>query len=331
MMVASLWLTPKRYRPLPLPDLSASPLAIGSQDADKSEGVSELSTDFGCGGSGGIAAPRKLRAMFPGTDDHDQLSRQAVRQCGVLHRDQFRNLGVSRATVASQIAGRRWTGYGQNVVLLKNSPPTRTQLMWLAVLDAGEDAALGSHTALELAGFKGFAREAADIHLIVQRGARATPLLGVRVHESRRLNVEELVDIDGLRRTETARSVIDAAAWQPFPRFACLMVAAAVQQRVTTPASLDEAMRTVGRIRHKAYLRLALADVREGAQSLGELDLARLCRRFGLVRPRRQALRRDRSGRIRYLDAEWDLPSGEICVLRSTVVTTWTSRAGRKT
>ena len=187
--------------------------------------------------------------------------------------------------------------------------------MWLVLLDAGEDAALGSHTALELAGFKGFAREAADIHLIVQRGARATPLPGVRVHESRRLSVEELIDIDGLRRTETARSVLDAAAWQPFPRFACLMVAAAVQQRVTTPASLAEAMRTVGRIRHKAYLRLALADVREGAQSLGELDLARLCRRFGLVRPRRQVLRRDRSGRIRYLDAEWDLPNGEICVL----------------
>ena len=253
--------------------------------------------------------------MFPGTDDHDQLRRQAVQQCGVLHRDQFRDLGMSRARVASQIAGRRWTAYGQNVVLLQNSPPTRTQLMWLAVLDAGEDAALGSHTALELAGFKGLAREAADIHLIVQRGARATPLPGVRVHESRRLNVAELVDIDGLRRTETARSVLDAAAWQPFPRFACLMVAAAVQQRVTTPARLDEAMRTVGRIRHKAYLRLALADVRAGAQSLGELDLARLCRRFGLVRPRRQVLRRDRSGRIRYLDAEWDLPNGEICVL----------------
>ena len=253
--------------------------------------------------------------MFAGTDDHDQLSRQAVQQCGVVHRDQFGDLGVSRAAVASQIAGRRWTAYGQKVVLLQNSPPTRTQLMWLAVLDAGEDAALGSHTALELAGFKGFAREAADIHLIVQRGARATPLLGVRVHESRRLNVEELVDVHGLRRTETARSVLDTAAWQPFPRFACLMVAAAVQQRVTTPARLDEAMRTVGRIRHKAYLRLALADVREGAQSLGELDLARLCRRFGLIRPRRQVLRRDRTGRIRYLDAEWDLPNGEICVL----------------
>lgn len=117
---------------------------------------------------------------------------------------------------------------------------------------------LGSHTSLELAGFNGFAREATQIHLIVQRGSRATPMPGVRLHESRRLRVDEIVHMNGLPRTETARSVLDAAAWQPYPRFACLMVAAAVQQRVTTAAHLDAAMRTVGRIRHEAYLRLPM-------------------------------------------------------------------------
>ena len=42
--------------------------------------------------------------------------------------------------------------------------------MWLAVLDAEGLAALGSHTSLELAGFKPFAREAKEIHLIVHAG-----------------------------------------------------------------------------------------------------------------------------------------------------------------
>ncbi len=41
----------------------------------------------------------------------------------------------------------------------QNAPPLRDQLMWLAVLDAGEDAALGSHTSLELGGFTRFARK----------------------------------------------------------------------------------------------------------------------------------------------------------------------------
>jgi hypothetical protein len=253
--------------------------------------------------------------MFPGTDHHEELRRLALRQCGVIHRDQFRSVDVSRAYVANQIDARRWTALGQSAVLLQNAPPLRDQLMWLAVLDAGEDAALGSHTSLELAGFKSFSRESIEIHLIVQRGSRATPMPGIRVHESRRLKVEDVVRTRGLPRTETARSVLDAAAWQPFPRFACLMVAAAVQQRLTTAARLDAAMQLVGRIRHKAYLRLAIADVAAGAESLGEIDLAHLCRRFGLVAPARQARRRDASGQWRYLDSEWYLPSGEIVVL----------------
>jgi hypothetical protein len=254
--------------------------------------------------------------MFPGIDQHhDKLRCLAIRQRGAIHRNQFRAFDVSPDYVTSQVDARRWTAVGQNVVLLQNAPPLRDQLMWLAVLDAGEDAALGSHTSLELAGFKGFSREATQIHLIVQRGSRATPMPGVRVHESRRLRLDEIVHMNGLPRTETARSVLDAAAWQPYPRFACLMVAPAVQQRVTTAAHLDAAMRTVGRIRHKAYLRLAIADVAAGAESLGEIDLAHLCRKFGLVPPRRQSRRKDASGRWRYLDSEWDLPNGEVVVL----------------
>jgi hypothetical protein len=93
------------------------------------------------------------------------------------------------------------------------------------------------------------------------------------------------------------------------------MVAAAVQQRLTTTARLEEAMRSVGRIRHKAYLRLAIADAATGAESVGEFDLAKLCRRFGLVPPTRQRPRKDSSGRWRYLDSEWELPNGEIVVL----------------
>lgn len=257
----------------------------------------------------------QTRRMFPGTDHHEELGRLAVGQRGVIHRDQFRSLDVSRAYVASQVDARRWTAIGQNVVLLQNAPPLRDQLMWLAVLDAGEDAALGSHTSMELAGFKGFSRESEVIHLIIQRGSRTTAMPDVRVHESRRLRMEDVIRTRGLPRTETARSVLDAAAWQPFPRFACLMVAAAVQQRLTTAMRLDAAMRSVGRIRHKAYLRLAIADVATGAESLGEIDLAHLCRKFGLVPPTRQSQRRDASGRWRYLDSEWDLPNGEIVVL----------------
>lgn len=263
-----------------------------------------------------MSPSRKHNArMYPGTETHLALRALAERQHGALHRDQLRRLAVSPARVSSQLAARRWTAWGAKVVLLQNARPSRDQLMWLAVLDAGPLSALGSHTSLELAGFKSFAREATKVHLIVPRGSRATRFTGVQLHESRRLHPGPITRTQGLPRTETARSTIDAAAWQPYPRFACLMLAAAVQQRVTTAAELDQALRFVGRVRHKAYLRLVLGDIARGAESLGEIDLAGVCTRFGLVHPTRQVKRRDSTGRLRYLDAEWRLPTGEVVVL----------------
>lgn len=43
-----------------------------------------------------------------------------------------------------------------------------------------------------------------------------------------------------------------------------------------------------------------------------ELDLGPLAARAGLPTPRRQALRREVGGRVRYLDAEFDLPDGAV-------------------
>ena len=253
--------------------------------------------------------------MFPGAEDKPKLLKVARSQLGVLHRRQLDELDLTPGYVSAQLAARRWSAVGHKVVVLQNAPLQGDQLLWLSVLDAEGLVALGSHTSLELGGFTPIAREAREIHLVVTRGAKVSRFAGVRVHESRRLRPEDVIQRDGLPCTRVERSAIDAAAWQPFPRFACLMVAAVVQQRLTSAARLDAEMRTVGRVRHKAYMRLALLDIAEGAQSLGELDLATLCRRFGLVPPIHQVTRRDAAGRRRYLDAEWLLPNGEIVVL----------------
>jgi hypothetical protein len=253
--------------------------------------------------------------MFPGAENHPQLLALAIRQRGVLQRRQLDALDLTRGHVSAQLAARRWSAIGHKVVVLQNTPLQRDQLLWAALLDAEGLVALCSHTALELAGFTPLAREAQEIHIVVARGAKVSKLAGVRVHESRRLWPEDVTRRGGLPCTGVERSAIDAAAWQPFPRFACLMLAAVVQRRLTSAAGLEAELRTVGRVRHKAYMRLALIDIADGAQSIGELDLATLCRTFGLVPPNRQVIRRDATGRRRYLDAEWELPSGEIVVL----------------
>lgn len=252
--------------------------------------------------------------VYAGVERFPIVRATAQRQVGVLHRRQLEALGITTSQLNANLRAERWTAVGQEVVLLQNAPPGRRQLMWIAVLDAGE-CALGSHTSLELAGFRSFAAEADLVHLVIPRGNKVTPLDGVRVHESRRLQPLRSIYTEGLPRTATARSVLDAAAWQPYPRFAAVMVAAAVQQRLVTALELDDAMRTVGRVRHKQFLREAIRDAAGGAHSAGELDLARVCRRFALAPPNRQVPRRDASGVWRFLDAEWDLPDGEVVVL----------------
>jgi hypothetical protein len=92
-------------------------------------------------------------------------------------------------------------------------------------------------------------------------------------------------------------------------------MAAVVQQRVCAVPSLHQALDEVGKVRHRKIMRLALHDVGGGAEALSEIDIARMCRRFGLRAPRRQRVRRDRSGRKRFLDCEWDLPDGTVLVL----------------
>jgi hypothetical protein len=234
---------------------------------------------------------------------------------GVLHREQAGLFALTQSQVRAQLVGSRWRRWGAHVVILHNGPPTRRQFMWVALLDAGWPAALVAHTSLELAGFRSFATEQELIHLVMPRGARTTSYEWLRVHESRRVRPPEQVLIDGMPATPTAQSAIDAAAWQPYPRFAWALVAAVVQQRLVTPAELDEALRTVGRVRHKAVLRAAVADLRAGGTTTGEADVVRMCRRFGLQLPHRQVPRRDGAGGLRFLDAEWVLFGGERIVL----------------
>lgn len=77
-----------------------------------------------------------------------------------------------------------------------------------------------------------------------------------------------------------------------------------VQQRITTPEALGEAFSAVRRHRRRKLISRILADLSNGAQSIGELEFARLCRKFGLPEPDRQVRRRGPDGAF-HLDSGW--------------------------
>ena len=201
------------------------------------------------------------------------------------------------------------------VLTLHNHAPTRDQWMWVALLDAPGSAALCSQTSLALHGMRVFAEEGSFIHLLVPHGARVRRLPGVSVHESRRFSEFDIHHAQGFPCTAAARSAIDAAAWHRWPRFAMTMMAAVVQQRVTTVQALDLALATCGRVRHKRYMRIALRDIAGGAESLGEIDVAAMCRQLWPPSTRPTGRPTGPSGRRRYLDCEWRLADGTVVVL----------------
>ena len=220
---------------------------------------------------------------------------------------------VCPAEIAAQLRARRWQELGPLVVVLHNGPVTRDQRLRAAVLHVGSKGCLAARTALEPFGLRGF--EDDTVHVLHPRATSVPRLPGLQVHESRRLRAEDVTRRDGLPVTRPARSAIDAVAFQRFPRFAYALPAALVQQKLAAPIDVARELRRAGQVRHAAHLRLAIADIAGGAESLGEIDLAALCRRHLLRPPARQRIRLDRGGRRRYLDAEWDLPDGRVVVL----------------
>ncbi len=200
--------------------------------------------------------------------------------------------------------------FGATVMILHNGPLTPEQQRWAAVLAAGPNSALAGVTALEMAGLKGW--EDAAVHLLTPRGRTPPRISGIPtvLHETRVPAGGRIEVIGRPRRTRVERSAIDAASWHPRPRSACGLLAAVVQQRLTTGPRLLAALEFAGPIRHRRILGLTLNDICGGAQALSEIDFGRICRRHNLGQVVYQAVRNDATGRRRYLDVLLESPSG---------------------
>jgi hypothetical protein len=231
----------------------------------------------------------------------------AAVQDDVLSRAQLRALGVTVKAETAQLRAGRWSAVPPHAVVLHNGQLTAAQRVWVALLNAGPGAAVCARTALALDGLTGWERDSVEI--LVTKGSEVRAAAGVRVHESRRYVPER--DIHPVRlppRTRPARSAVDAAAWSRSPRTAVGLLAAVVQQRLARPDDLLAELELAGRVRHARLLGVAIADIAGGSQALSEIDLVQLCRAHRLPVPDRQVIRREPSGRRRYLDAEWTRP-----------------------
>jgi hypothetical protein len=236
----------------------------------------------------------------------------AARQDAVATREQLMTSGVTDAQVDRCLSVARWRSLSGSVLVLHNGPLARRQQLAAAALAGARPCALAARTAAEAAGLVGWS--APIVEVVVPRGAKFPQLRGfrVRVHESRRFDAEDIVGGAWPPRVRIERALVDAASWMPQARPACGILAAGVQQRLTTATRLLDEMDNAGAIRRHRLLRRALLDIEGGAQSVSEIDFLNFCRRHHLPTPSLQSVRRDRNGRRRYLDATLIGPTGQV-------------------
>lgn len=226
----------------------------------------------------------------------------AEEQAGIVSRRQLYALGVTRWQVKARIRAQRWQRTGRQTVSVTTGELTEQARHWVAVLETGPRAALAGLTALHAAGLKSITEAA--VHVIAPKSSTPLKPPGVRVHESRRFNEQDVLT-NGVRRQRPAVAAVHAALWAVSDRQAALFLVAPVQQRLVKVADVAAALDVVRRHPRRTLLRTLLHDIAAGAQSLHELDLTAGLRRRGLPQPARQVVVELPGGRA-YLDAEWE-------------------------
>ena len=243
----------------------------------------------------------------------EQVWRQlADRQEGLVSFRQLRSLGVTRSEIRHHVTIGRWANRSSEVVSTTTGPLSPAQRLWLGVLHAGPTAMVGGLSAARVRGMKHWERE--EITVWVANPMSFDVLAGYRFFRTRR-PFDLLVGTEPMPTSRIEPALLVFAAHEPSFRAGVGALAAACQQRLTTPHLLDQWRLRLRPLRRSKAIGEHLGDLMGGAQALSEIDVRRACRNFGVVPPRRQTKRSDSRGRTRYTDCEWDLPDGTVLVL----------------
>lgn len=222
---------------------------------------------------------------------------------GVVPRRVLRQLGINRHHVRAHVIAGRWATHGHQTVAIHTTELSEEASWWRAIWEVGHRiAVLDGVTALQAGGLKGY-REA-SVHVSIPHGCRPYKVKGVRSHQVSDRKPDHLIKT-GVPRTTVAVAVLHAADWAVSDRQAALLLCMVVQQRLTTAQHIAAALATVVMSKRPSFVAGVVTDISAGAQALGELDFAGLCRAHGLPEPSRQLLRTTPSGRI-YLDVAWE-------------------------
>lgn len=241
------------------------------------------------------------------------LARLAAAQDDVVTRAQLRSVDWRDHQVDHEVRFGRWSSPVPGLVVLHTGALSDSQRLWIGVLHGGRGAVLSHHTAARRAGLRWVGSDVIDV--LTPKGDLVPPLPGYFFHQTRRPYDRWVKPVTGPPRLPLEHAVLLGAERDANVRRAIGLLAASVQQGLTTAERLRATIPLIRKLRHGRTFGLVLGDIGAGAQSFAELDVGRLCRGAGLAAPDRQAVRLDKEGRRRYLDCVWILPDGRVVVL----------------
>lgn len=235
------------------------------------------------------------------------------RQQGLAARRQLHACGWTEGQIEHEIRYGRWHAPARGVVATHNSTLHARQRPWLGLLYAGPGAVLSHLTAARWAGLRWVGDETIDV--LTAKGDLVPPLDGFCFHQTRRPYERWVHAEDGPPRVPVEHALLLTAERDRSIRRAIGLLAAGVQQGLTSPEALCFTIPQLRKLRHGKVFALALGDIAGGADSFAEIDLGKVCERTGLTAPVRQVMRRDKEGRRRFLDATWKRADGQLVVL----------------
>jgi hypothetical protein len=224
------------------------------------------------------------------------------RQCGVIASWQAGQAGLGPRQMENLVRCGRWQRTRLGVYAAFTGEVSRRAELWSVVLRTGPEAMLSHATAAELYGLASAQRV---IHVTVPQPRHLQPVAGIVVHRSARFH--EARD-PGLMppRTSVEETVLDLAA-DMSPDDLISLIARACQQRLTIPYLLTTSLDMRAKMRGRAAIAQALADVDAGADSpLEQRYLRDVERAHGLPAAKRQ-VRAVQSGRLVYRDILYEM------------------------
>jgi len=142
--------------------------------------------------------------------DERRLIQLAVRQHGLITRQQVLMAGGSDSAIRRQVEAGRWKRKRRGVFVAGAVRSTWQQGAMAAVLAAGDDALVSCRSAIRL---WGLVERSGRLQLTIA-GTRRVRLIGIEVHRTDHLPPADRAVVDGISVTSLARTLVDVSPLQ---------------------------------------------------------------------------------------------------------------------